>query len=123
MVVRGYPKISWSGEVDRDAIQKYNKQLKEALEREARLTRHYEWRGNKIVPFSIEPMPKVRTRLANPMTDADRAARKQWVHDQVLSPNEPRNVPELNPRNIFRRIYGKPWDILCEAIKPMAVSI
>lgn len=48
------------------------------------------------------------------MTDAERAFRKQWLQDQVLSHNEPREVPELYKalHNPIRRFYRWPLDQL-----------
>lgn len=70
--------LSWH-EYDKKAIEKYNENLKEKLTREKILIRQYFWRGNRVAPFSIEPMPYERQRLAEPMSAADRALRKQWV--------------------------------------------
>lgn len=53
------------------------------------------------------------------MTAEERALRKQWVQDQILSPNEPRNVPEATPKNIIRRIYRYPWDKIYAGLKPL----
>ena len=63
--------------------------------------------------FSIEPMPNERQRLDKPMTDAERALRKQWVMDQKLSPNEPRHVPELHGerQNFVRQMWHKPFNM------------
>jgi len=107
-------------QIDNEAIEKYNKLLEETLEREARLIRHHEWRGNKLPPFSIEHMPLERQRLHGAgMTPEDRVLRHQWLKDQELSPNEPRFIPELYPRNPIRRLYGKPWDVIFNALRPI----
>ncbi|ESN98138.1 hypothetical protein HELRODRAFT_185877 [Helobdella robusta] len=106
-------------QLDSEAIEKFNKKLKESFDREAKMQRHHLWRGNKIVPFNIEHMPFPRQRLAEPMTAEDRFLRKQWLADQVLSPNEPRFIPELYPRNAFRRFFGKPWDVFFDVLKPI----
>jgi len=107
-------------QIDNEAIEKYNKLLEETLQREARLIRHHEWRGNKLPPFSIEHMPLERQRLHGAgMTAEDRALRRQWLKDQELSPNEPRFIPELYPKNPIRRMYGKPWDVLFNALRPV----
>ena len=87
-----------------------------------RLEEHYLKRGSRYFPFSIEPMQHVRDRLHKPMTAEERALRKQWVQDQILSPNEPRNVPEATPKNIIRRIYRYPWDKIYAGLKPLIVS-
>lgn len=106
-------------ELDREAIEKYNKSLQVSLEREARLLRHYEWRGNRIAPFNIEPMPWERERLAGAgMTAEDRALRKQWLKDQELAPHEPVYIAELYPKNPIRRALAAPWDGFFGAVKP-----
>ena len=87
-----------------------------------RMEDHYHKRGSRYLPFSIEPMPHERQRLIKPMTAEERALRKQWVQDQVLSPNEPRNVPEVKPMNGFRKFYRKPWDKIFEVMRPIVVS-
>jgi len=107
-------------QIDGEAIDKFNKSLQISLEREARLHRHYEWRGNKIAPFNIEPLPLERQRLHGAgMTDEDRALRRQWLKDQELAPHEPVFIPELYPRNPIRRILGKPWDGIFGVLKPI----
>ena len=87
-----------------------------------RMEDHYYKRGSRYLPFSIEPMPNERQRLIKPMTAEERALRKQWVQDQVLSPNEPRNV-EFRPMNGFRKFYRKPWDKFFQIMKPIIVSL
>ena len=107
-------------QIDNEAIDRYNKSLQASLEREAKLHRHYEWRGNKIAPFNIEPFPYERQRLAGAgMTGADRAMRKQWLLDQELSPNEPRYIPELYPKNPIRRVLAAPWNAVFGALRPI----
>ncbi|KAJ8306473.1 hypothetical protein KUTeg_017018 [Tegillarca granosa] len=85
-------------------------------------------RGSQYPPFSIEPMPNERQRTVAPMTAEERAARKQWVMDQKLAPNEPRNLNWSSPgqyphdvkyRNALRRFYMKPMDNFIKAITPM----
>ena len=88
-----------------------------------RMEEHYYKRGSRYLPFSIEPMPHVRQRLWKPMTNEERALRKQWVQDQILSPNEPRHVPEVYPKNAIRRFYRYPWDKIYNALKTVMVSI
>jgi len=107
-------------ELDGEAIDKFNKNLQISLEREARLHRHNEWRGNKLPPFAIEPMPFERDRLGGAgMTAEDRALRRQWLKDQELSPNEPRYIPELYPKNPIRRMLAAPWNVLFNALRPL----
>jgi len=107
-------------QIDNEAIERYNKQLQTSLEREAKLLRHYEWRGNKIAPFNIEPLPFERQRLHGGwMTDENRALRRQWLKDQELAPNEPIYIPELYPRNPIKRMLGKPWDGVFGALRPI----
>ena len=110
-------------EIDKEAITRYNRLLKESIERDERFFRHNDWRGGKFPPFSIEPMPHERNRLATPMSAEDRALRKQWVFDQRLSPNEPRYIPDLYPKNPIRRMLAAPWDFLFNTLKPVLVRI
>lgn len=73
-----------------------------------------------VKPMSIAGRyPAERERLAG-MTDAERAFRKQWLQDQVLSPNEPRNVPQMYKAlyNPIRRFYRWPLDKLETALAP-----
>lgn len=99
-----------------------DKDLEKPWQRERRMVQHDINRGSKFPPFSIEHMPHERQRLAGAgMTDADRALRRQWLKDQELSPNEPREIPELKPKNIVKRIYGKPWDIFFGTLRPVLV--
>jgi len=78
------------------------------------------YRGSQYPPFSIEPMPYERQRLAGEgMSAEDRALRRQWVKDQELSPNEPRHVKELTPRNFFRRLYMGPADAIFSKLIPL----
>ncbi|CAH1773711.1 unnamed protein product [Owenia fusiformis] len=88
-------------------------------ERQQRLLRHNETRGSKFPPFSIEPVAHERQRLAGKgMTAETRALRKQWVQDQILSPNEPRVVPELDARNPIRRAGSAPWNFIFKLAQP-----
>ncbi|XP_014776479.1 uncharacterized protein LOC106873565 [Octopus bimaculoides] len=89
-------------------------------EKKRRLARLAEYKGSQYPPFSIEPMPHERQRLdGKGMTDADRQLRKQWLLDQNLSPNEPRYVPEVHPRNVFKRIGSMPFEALYKVLKPI----
>jgi len=72
-----------------------------------------------VRPMSIEgPTADVRYRLTS-MTDIERQWRKQWLKDQILAPDEPRHVPELERelRNPIRRFYRWPMDTFVE--KPL----
>ena len=89
-----------------------------------RMMQHHINKGSKYPPFSIEPVPYERQRLAGKgLSPEDRALRKQWVKDQHLSPNEPRFLTELYPKNIFRRIYNAPLNMVFGALEPLMVSI
>lgn len=111
-------------EKDAEAIERFNRVMKESIDREARLLQHFEWRGNKLPPFSIEPLPHERQRLHGQwMTDEDRRLRRQWLKDQELAPNEPRLVPELYPKNPIRRMLAAPWDFTFKLLKPLVVSV
>ncbi|OWF39091.1 uncharacterized protein LOC110465487 [Mizuhopecten yessoensis] len=65
-------------------------------------------------PLNIEPFRYVRERLygedGRGMTPEHREMRARWVRDQQLAPEEPIYVPP--PRNIFRRVFGKPWEVV-----------
>jgi len=116
----GDPGDKTIAQIDAEAIDKFNKNLQISLEREARLHRHFDWRGNKMAPFNIEHMPFERQRLDGAgMTPEDRALRKQWLQDQELAPHEPVFIPELYPRNPIKRLLGKPWDGVFGALKPI----
>uniref|UniRef100_A0A5K3ELH8 NADH dehydrogenase [ubiquinone] 1 beta subcomplex subunit 6 n=1 Tax=Mesocestoides corti TaxID=53468 RepID=A0A5K3ELH8_MESCO len=98
-----------------DAIIEMQKQLyKEELMKELRTKR-----GGTFYPFNIEPLPTERERLVKPMTDTDRALRKQWLEDQKLSPREPVAVPEWTRKNIFRRAYHSFFDGLAGIFRPV----
>jgi NADH dehydrogenase (ubiquinone) 1 beta subcomplex subunit 6 len=96
---------------------------KRTLYREKLMKLHEERRGSKFPPFSIEPLPRERSRLSTLMTDEMRTLRKQWILDQHLAPNEPVHVPEAKPLNPIRRFYRAPADfIFMKALKPVLVS-
>lgn len=81
------------------------------------------YRGSQYPPFSVEPVPYERQRLAGAgMSAEDRALRRQWIKDQQLSPNEPRYVKELTPRNAFRRVYMGLADSIFSKLIPLFVS-
>jgi len=84
--------------------------------RKQRVFREMYYSKSKLPPMTIEPFPFERERLPFKMTAEDRALRHQWIQDQVLSKNEPRYIPELHPKNFFRRIYGAPWDYVTKYV-------
>lgn len=55
------------------------------------------------------------------MSDEERAWRKQYLKDQILSPNEPKPVPEMYKAtfNPIRRAYRWPLDQLAKVIEPV----
>lgn len=57
------------------------------------------------------------------MTEEDRALRRQWVKDQHLSPSEPRYVKEVQPRNLFRRLYMGPTDYVFSKLIPVLGNV
>lgn len=77
-----------------------------------------------VKPMAIAGrMVRERERLVGMTTD-ERAWRKQWLKDQVLSHNEPKHVPEywkerINP---IRRAYMAPLNALGSALEPILVS-
>ena len=92
------------------------------LERQEVYKKMY-YRKSQYPPMSIEPFPHERQRLPFQMTAEDRALRQQWLRDQALTPREPRYVPELTPRNFFRRFFGTPWDAITKVSTPAVVSL
>ncbi|XP_067949862.1 uncharacterized protein [Watersipora subatra] len=93
----------------------YNIIKKEWLERQKKY-KNMRNAKSKLPPMSIEPFSGERQRLPFQMSDADRALRQQWLRDQFLVDSEPRYIPELRPRNIFRRAFGYPWDVLTKSL-------
>lgn len=76
-----------------------------------------------VKPFPIAGrMVRERERLFG-MTNEERAWRKQYLKDQILSPKEPVHVPEYWKaiRNPIRRFYTAPLDKLCSALTPTLV--
>lgn len=77
-----------------------------------------------VRPFPIGGrMVRDRERLIG-MTDEERAWRAQYLKDQILSKNEPREVPQLMKeiRNPIRRFYMWPLNTVEKVIRPMVVS-
>jgi len=77
-----------------------------------------------VKPMSIAGrMAREKERLHG-MTAEERAWRKKWLADQVLSPKEPRLIPTNTKElmNPFRRFYRAPLDILFfKVLKPVMV--
>ncbi|GFO18875.1 hypotheticial protein [Plakobranchus ocellatus] len=94
------------------SVQNIDPVMEKPWQRAKRMELYDFYRKSAYPPMSIEPVPYERTRLAGEgMTVEQRALRKQWLKDQILH-HEPRHVPELQPLNIFRRIYRFPADLL-----------
>ncbi|CAH8497645.1 unnamed protein product [Dicrocoelium dendriticum] len=108
--------VTDSSGLDPEILELQKRLYKEQLIRQASFKK-----GSKFYPVNIEPFALERDRLALPFTDGDRAARKQWLHDQVLSEREPVNIPEWSRVNIFRRAYRKPYDMLTSVVEPVLV--
>ncbi|CAH8640656.1 unnamed protein product [Schistosoma haematobium] len=100
--------------IDPEVLEIQKKIYKELLLKQYDLKR-----GSKFLPIDIEPFKHQRHRLALPFTDEDRAARRQYLKDQLLSEREPVNVPEWTRVNIFRRIYRMPFDALTNLVRPI----
>lgn len=83
--------------------------------------------GSHFAPYQIEPKRWWRSRLdeslgLEPMSDAQRAARRQWLADQRLAPEEPRYVPALYRRPFLLRLFSTPWDAIFWPLRPIFVS-
>ncbi|KAL7040587.1 hypothetical protein ACKWTF_000451 [Chironomus riparius] len=79
---------------------------------------------NGVKPFPIAGrMVRERERCIG-MTDEERAWRKQFLKDQVISDKEPRFVAEYwkERTNPIRRLYKFPLDTVQKALTPMLVS-
>lgn len=75
-----------------------------------------------VKPLSIRGIfEDEKYRLSEEFTDSERKWRKQWLKDQILSPSEPRHVPELEKelRNPIRRFLSKPWQLLESKMIPV----
>ena len=95
------------------ALEQADKEFRQQLEWQRRLEKYWQNRGSQYPPFSIQHMAHERERLAGAgMTPEDRLLRKQWIQDQHLASYEPVNVPELKPRNFFRRSLKGFWDAM-----------
>ncbi|KAG5675622.1 hypothetical protein PVAND_005511 [Polypedilum vanderplanki] len=74
-----------------------------------------------VKPFPIGGrMVRERERCIG-MTDEERAWRKKYLKDQILSEHEPRYVPEYwkERTNVIRRIYKTPLDMMHKALTPI----
>ncbi|BFY99761.1 hypothetical protein BsWGS_02801 [Bradybaena similaris] len=82
--------------------------MEKPWQRAQRFQQYDLYRKSAYPPMQLEPMPFERNRLSNGgMTPEQRALRKQWAKDQILH-HEARYIPEVQPYNIFRRIYRWP---------------
>lgn len=104
--------LNMAGDIANLDRKTHIEQTKKEWLRQQETYRKMFYRKSKLPPFNIEPFPHERERLPFKMTVVDRALREQWVKDQHLSPNEPRHVPEIFPKNVFRRMYGTPWNFV-----------
>merc|ERR1711962_1140246 len=84
--------------------------MEKSWQRAKRIERYQFWRKSSYPPMDIEPMRYERSRLAKEMTPEERALRKQWIQDQAIR-HPKRNIVELQPYNIFRKIYRFPLNI------------
>jgi NADH dehydrogenase (ubiquinone) 1 beta subcomplex subunit 6 len=76
-----------------------------------------------VKPFSIQGrMARERERVRG-MTDEERMWRSQWLKDQELLPNEPRNIAKLYNESInpIRRAYRMPLDMAFKPLIPVLV--
>lgn len=73
-----------------------------------------------VKPMSIAGRYVSERERLYEMTDAERAFRKQWLNDQILSANEPKKVPEMYKAyyNPIRRFYRWPLDKLQTKLEP-----
>ena len=110
-------------EKELEVFKQVTKDLQDELKREKKLREHYQWRGSKLPPFSIEHLPGERERLGGAgMTAEDRALRKQYFEDQRLAAHEPVAIPELQRRNPIRKLGSIPMQGLESVLKPFVVS-
>lgn len=86
------------------------------------MVEHSETSGVKPFPIGGR-MVRERERLHG-MTNEERAWRKQYLKDQILTENEPRHVAEYwkERTNPIRRFYKAPLDLMHKALTPMLVS-
>ncbi|CAL1538636.1 unnamed protein product [Lymnaea stagnalis] len=101
---------------DSKVTNKVDPVMEKPWQRAKRFERYDFWCKSAYPPMQIEPLPHERNRLnGEGMTAEQRALRKQWVTDQILH-HEPREIKQLQPLNIFRRIYRWPADFVFSRI-------
>ncbi|CAF1405447.1 unnamed protein product [Didymodactylos carnosus] len=71
--------------------------------------------------FDIQPFKYERNRLPFKMNNEERLWRKQWLEDQVLHPDEPQNIPNLDKLrlNPIRYRWMRFWDGAFNKIRPI----
>ncbi|CAF0943786.1 unnamed protein product [Adineta ricciae] len=71
--------------------------------------------------FSIQPFKYERARLPFRMSNEERLWRKQWLQDQLLAADEPKNVPNLNKlhKNPIRYRWMVFWDSVFNRLRPV----
>ena len=79
---------------------------------EKRMREHNLKKGSRFMAMNIEPFMWERHRVARTMTDEDRFLRRQWLRDQILSPDEPRRVHALEAKSGLRGYSSIPLDKL-----------
>ncbi|CAG9771451.1 unnamed protein product [Ceutorhynchus assimilis] len=74
-----------------------------------------------VKPMSIEGRLNTERERLFEMSDEERAYRNQWLKDQILSPEEPKQVPEFYKatHNIFKRFYRWPLNCLENVLVPI----
>jgi len=78
-----------------------------------------------VTPMPIQGRMALERERCIGMTPAERMWRKQWLQDQILSPNEPRPItPEYYKArfNPIRRAYRLPLDLIFKPLVPTLVS-
>jgi NADH dehydrogenase (ubiquinone) 1 beta subcomplex subunit 6 len=87
------------------------------------MVEHSETGGVKPFPIGGR-MVRERERCIG-MTDQERAWRKQYLKDQILTKNEPKYVEAYwrERTNPIRRFYKAPLDMMHKALTPMLVRI
>lgn len=78
-----------------------------------------------VKPFPIGGRMILERERCIGMTNEERAWRKQYLKDQILTKNEPVFVEaywreRINP---IRRFYKAPLDLMTKALTPMLVSL